>query len=290
MTISGWLIYQKQASVTNASYIKWMQDEAAAVGLSLTLMYVEDFAYGVTNHRLSLYYNEEHIALPTFAIMRGVDPFLSAHLEKMGITVFNNSALASIANDKARTYQFLAGLHIPMMDSIFLVPSRFSLASLPFSFPLVAKLASGRGGTDVHLVHHPNELEAIFREHFHERWVLQKCLLPYGKDVRVFIVNNEIIGAVLRSSSTQFHANVSLGGEASFYELSTEQRQLVQRILDVVTIDMAGIDFLVTENGEFIFNEIEDAVGSRSLSATSSINIVQCYMTHIAQHLHNSSL
>ena len=31
---------------------------------------------------------------------------------------------------------------------------------------------------------------------------------------------------------------------------------------------MAGIDFIIDKNGEFVFNEIEDVVGSRMLYKT----------------------
>ena len=44
---------------------------------------------------------------------------------------------------------------------------------------------------------------------------------------------------------------------------------------------MVGIDFIFDEEGRFLFNEIEDVVGSRTLSALSEINIVWEYLNFI---------
>ena len=48
---------------------------------------------------------------------------------------------------------------------------------------------------------------------------------------------------------------------------------------------MVGIDFIFDEHGHFLFNEIEDVVGSRTLSALSEINIVREYLKFIKDHV-----
>ena len=68
-----------------------------------------------------------------------------------------------------------------------------------------------------------------------------------------------------------------------FIELSTEETALVQKIIDAFDFGMVGIDFIFDENGRFLFNEIEDVVGSRTLSAVSEINIVREYLNFIKE-------
>ena len=42
-----------------------------------------------------------------------------------------------------------------------------------------------------------------------------------------------------------------------------------------------GIDFILDDNNKFIFNEIEDVVGSRMLYQVSDIDIVDLYLNKI---------
>lgn len=46
-----------------------------------------------------------------------------------------------------------------------------------------------------------------------------------------------------------------------------------------------GIDFLIDENGEFLFNEIEDVVGARMLYQLTDINLVGKYLEFIIERI-----
>ena len=59
------------------------------------------------------------------------------------------------------------------------------------------------------------------------------------------------------------------------------KQALIQKIIDAFDFGMVGIDFIFDEEGQFLFNEIEDVVGSRTLSAVSEINIVREYLEFI---------
>ena len=48
---------------------------------------------------------------------------------------------------------------------------------------------------------------------------------------------------------------------------------------------LVGIDFIVGNDGELIFNEIEDVVGSRMLYAVSDISVVPLYLDYIQARL-----
>ncbi|MCQ6266456.1 RimK family alpha-L-glutamate ligase [Fictibacillus sp. WQ 8-8] len=282
MNKKGWLIYSVQDAEKNASFISWMTEEAAAAGLDLELRYTERFAFGVTKNQLSIYYEKRQDPLPAFAVVRTIHHLFSQQLEQLGVKVFNSSFVSRVANDKARTHQLLAEAGIPMMDTLFISPSLYRPDSLPFDFPLIAKLSSGRGGSQVHLVTDEQELREALSTYPHQEWVIQKPAAHPGRDVRVFVVGDQIVGAVLRSSDEDFRANFSLGGKAQFYDLNEEQKVLAQKVMSHFEMGMAGIDFLLDKDDSFIFNEVEDVVGSRTLSATSDINIVRTYMAHIA--------
>ena len=59
---------------------------------------------------------------------------------------------------------------------------------------------------------------------------------------------------------------------------------MVERIVDKLSLDYAGIDFTFN-NEKAVFNEIEDAVGARMLYQVSDIDIVEMYIKYILEQL-----
>lgn len=101
----------------------------------------------------------------------------------------------------------------------------------------------------------------------------------------MFVVGKEIIGAVMRENSQDFRANFKLGGSARLYELQENELAIINKITSHFNFDMVGIDFLIDLDGELLFNEIEDVVGSRTLSAVSNVNILKKYIAHIKSEI-----
>ena len=66
------------------------------------------------------------------------------------------------------------------------------------------------------------------------------------------------------------------------YELSENERQMVNCILKKLPLDYGGIDFIFHHN-KAVFNEIEDAVGARMLYATTDIDIVSLVAKYIVK-------
>ena len=82
--------------------------------------------------------------------------------------------------------------------------------------------------------------------------------------------------------------NYKHGSEIQLYEASSEQFKIVTKLIDSIGIvDFVGIDFFLTEDGKFIFNEIEDVVGSRMLSALGCNDTVPLYVEHILECMNN---
>jgi gamma-F420-2:alpha-L-glutamate ligase len=55
----------------------------------------------------------------------------------------------------------------------------------------------------------------------------------------------------------------------------------VNQILNLFDFGLVGIDFLIGDKGELIFNEIEDVVGARMLYQCTDINLVGLYLDYI---------
>ena len=69
------------------------------------------------------------------------------------------------------------------------------------------------------------------------------------------------------------------------YSLTADEQELVQKIIDLFNFDMVGIDFILDDNGNLVFNEIEDVVGARMLYQCSDIDIVKEYLSYISKKI-----
>ena len=281
---TGWLIYSKKDALENSSYIDWFIEEARLQNIRLTLILREDLTIGLSNNKHTVKLGQQKVNLPQFAVVRIIEPFLSLHLEMCGIKVFNSSTISTICNHKSLTHLEMSKLQIPMVNMIFVKKENLSDVP-PMDFPFVVKEATGRSGQQVHLIESLEDWRLCYPTLNTTDLVIQSTQVQPGKDVRVFIVGKEIVGAVLRENKDDFRANFKLGGTASWYPLHSEQIKMINKIIHHFDFAMVGIDFLIGINGEFLFNEIEDVVGSRILSKTSDINIVNKYITHIKNHI-----
>ncbi|MUK86967.1 ATP-grasp domain-containing protein [Ornithinibacillus sp. L9] len=276
----GWIIYSEQDAYENKAYINWFIHETKEQNLDLTLILREQLQVGLLQNQPTILVDHSMVELPVFAVVRTPEPLLNLLLEEMGIAVFNSSHVARICNHKALTHFEVSKLQIPMVDTLFM--KKINLRTTPpMSFPFVVKEATGRGGKQVFFINNQIQWEDCMNQIQSNDVIIQTTNVQIGKDIRIFVVGKEIVGAVLRESNSDFRANYKLGGTATWFELSSNQINMVHKIMNHFDFGMVGIDFLIDHDGNLLFNEIEDVVGSRTLSAVSDLNILQKYTSYI---------
>lgn len=285
----GWLVYDRAGAEYNKSYIQMYFEEAEKLDIQIQLVFAEELFVGVTEQKSAVFYKGRKIKKPDFVICRTIYPFLSKMLEKAGVTVFNNAMVAEIANDKAKTYAYLAKEGIPMLDSIFIRrrDAKEAVEKLPNQW--VIKSVDGHGGKQVFLKTEQNVAE-ILENTGQSDLVAQPFLQGPCEDVRVYVLGKEILACVRRRAKDGFKSNFSLGGEVELYNLRKEEEQLVQRIIAKFSFGLVGIDFLIDETGKFVFNEIEDVVGARMLYQLTDINLVERYLSFILQQIEKEEI
>ncbi len=286
----GWLIYSIQGVEKNKRYIQFYMDEGKLLDINIQLILAENLEFGVRNNKWFMTYKKEEIEYPDFAICRTIYPLLNRQLECMGIRVFNNSHIAEICNDKAKTYQYVAQLGIHMVDSDFCKYSVLKKKLETISKPTVIKAVAGHGGSQVFLLESVSTGVEHMKDEIYDKLkgsdvVLQPLTGSRHQDLRVYIIGNEIIAAVLRTAAKGFKSNFSLGGEVRTYDLSSDEIQLVKKIMNLFDIGMVGMDFIIGDNGELIFNEIEDVVGARMLYQCTDINLVRLYLNYMKSYI-----
>lgn len=201
-----------------------------------------------------------------FVINRTNDYKIAEHFEERGIRVFNPSSLTKLANNKQKSYELMA------QNDIEIMPINYT------GSPVIKKKIDGKGGNEVFWL---NEAES-----FESGYVYQKPCDTLGRDLRVWLIGGKIIASILRSSDTDFRSNFCLGGSAAPYELSDDDKALINKITTLIDYDYIGIDFIFN-SGKLVFNEIEDSVGARMVYDQTNIDILSLYCDYIKSEIEN---
>jgi len=286
--MTAWLIYTKAEAKRNefliGEYFKYAENH----NINLKLLISEGISFGIKNGENLVSYNGENLEKPDFAICRVPFLLFSEHMEKMGIPVFNSSRVSKIANDKREAHIYLSECGVRCVDTYYFDREYMSFSDI-YEYPLVIKSAVGHGGSDVFLAHDFDTAKQIVEKMPSNKMLFQKCAKDIGKDLRVYVIGKEILLPVLRSSDRDFRSNFCLGGSASVYQMNEKERKTVERIISLFDFGFVGIDFIF-ENGEMLFNEIEDVVGARMIYSLTDIDIVAKYMDFIIKSIEKKSI
>ena len=210
-----------------------------------------------------------------FAIVRTISPKLNKRLEGLNIPTFNNSKTSFVANDKWQTYHFAQELGLSVMNTQKITDK---LPTLPY--PYVIKTVDGHGGSEVFMVKNEDECKELLSLFKDRELIAQSVCNEPGIDMRVYVLGDEILAAVKRSSETDFRSNFSLGGNAELSLPDEKVKRAVRSVCASLGCDLVGIDF-IRHNGEWILNEIEDVVGTRMLYALTDIDAAKVYVEYI---------
>lgn len=267
----GVLIYDK----SDAEYNKWFINKIISTGVEFNL----DIELKITEE----IGNIDDLNICDFAIVRNRKPEMSENLESKGIRCFNSSYVCKIGNDKWEMYKDFSVAGIPVMYT--------QSSKLPF--PCVVKPKHGHGGQNVFLVKNTDEYNNILENNnisntdVQNDYIFQMPASEIGRDIRVYVVGDMILSAIERTASDgekDFRANFSLGGTAKEYALNDDELKIAAKVANHIKADFVGID-LIYNNGKPIVNEIEDAVGTRMLYASTDIDPVYEYVSWISRCL-----
>lgn len=270
-----WLVYESGNVVRNQFFIEQWKKAADKQSVILHTIMYEDLHFGIKGG-LPFLSHAKGLDLPDAAVMRLNQPLLSAQFELLDIPVFNNTQVARICNDKRLTHQHISKI-TQSMDTIFL---RGDETDSPLPYPVVVKSVHGCGGRQVYLAQDRQAFQtAMDTLRPNEVLVQSLCDTP-GKDVRAYVMGKEIIAVMLRYSAGDFRSNIGQGGKAVPYDMNCRDKEIVRQIISQFEFGLVGIDFIFHQ-GRLVFNEIEDAVGTRMLFANGYEDVVARYLAFI---------
>ena len=183
-------------------------------------------------------------------------------LESMGARVVNNSRSIAVAHDKLWTLALLSAHGIPTPRTLVAFSEESALkAAGELGYPVVVKPINGSWGRLVSLVDDSETLRVIVEHRTYMNnpmlkvHLVQEFVRKPGRDIRVFVVGEEVPVAIYRVSQ-HWITNTARGGKAVPAPIDDELRELSIKTARVVGVEVAGLDIFEDPERGYLVNEV----------------------------------
>ena len=211
--------------------------------------------------------------------------YISRIFEAHGIPVVNSSAVAERCGDKYVTSQILAQNGIPTPRVYMAFDEKSALSAIEaMGYPCVLKPVVGSWGRLLAKVDNRHMAESLIEHKSslgvnHQVFYIQEYINKPGRDIRAFVIGDECICAIYRSSENWI-TNTARGGVATNCPVTDEIAELCQRAARAVGGGLLALDLFETENGMTI-NEINHTMEFRNSITTTGVNIPEKMVDYV---------
>jgi ribosomal protein S6--L-glutamate ligase len=183
------------------------------------------------------------------------------------------------SRDKLRSLQILSKNGLGMPKTAFTNFSKGGekqLIEQVSGAPVIIKLLEGTQGLGVVLAETKKAAQSVV-EAFHglkARIIVQEYIKEAkGADIRAFVVNGKVVGAMKRQGAEgEFRSNLHRGGVATVIKLSRAEKQAALNAAKALGLDVAGVDLLQSDRGPLIL-EVNSSPGLEGIEGATGINV-----------------
>lgn len=204
--------------------------------------------------------------------------YISRIFAANGVPVVNDPLVAERCGDKYVTSQLLVNANIPTPRVLMAFSEESALAACDaMGYPCVLKPVVGSWGRLLAKVDNRANAEAIIEHKAvlggvnHSIFYIQEFIDKPGRDIRAFVVGEEPIAAIYRTSDNWI-TNTARGGTASNCPLTDEIKDLCRRTAKAVGGGLLAIDLFESPNGMSV-NEVNHTMEFRNSITTTGVNI-----------------
>lgn len=198
--------------------------------------------------------------------------------EMMNVFSVNSSRGIVHSRDKLRCLQVLSKEGIGLPKTVFTNYSRNveHVVESAGGAPVVLKLLEGTQGLGVVLAENQNAAQSVL-EAFNglkARVIVQEFIKEAkGADIRAFIVDGEVVGAMKRQGKEgEFRSNLHRGGSATILELTEEEKETAIKAAAAVGLGVAGVDLLQSARGPLVL-EVNSSPGLEGIERATGVDI-----------------
>lgn len=202
------------------------------------------------------------------------------HFDIQGTPSVISSTALIRSRDKLRSLQLLSKSGIGIPKSVFARRPKAedvkALIEEVGSTPVILKLLEGTHGTGVIKADSVSSAKSAMEAFSGIKvdLIVQEFIEESaGKDIRVFIADGEIVGAMERSSGGEdFRSNLHKGGSARAIEIDKKTSMVALEAVKLMKLGIAGVDLLVSNRGPLVI-EINSSPGLQGIEKATGVDI-----------------
>jgi ribosomal protein S6--L-glutamate ligase len=193
------------------------------------------------------------------------------------------------SRDKLRSLQILSRAGLGLPKTIFMDYSADAEDSIDAvgGAPVIIKLLEGTQGLGVVLAENKKAAQSVIEAFHgvHARIIIQEFVKEAkGADIRAFIVDGEVVGAMRRQAKDgEFRSNLHRGGVAEVIKLSRAEKHAAITAAKKVGLSIAGVDMLPSKRGPLII-EVNSSPGLEGIEAATKVNIADKIVRFVEKH------
>lgn len=182
------------------------------------------------------------------------------------------------SRDKLRSLQLLAKAGIGMPKTAFASSPRDidQVINLVGGAPIVIKLLEGTQGIGVILAETHQSAKSVIEAFLdiNTNILVQEFIREAkGADIRAFVVDGKVVGAMLRKGvEGEFRSNLHRGGKAQLIELNKEEKITAIKAAKKLGLAIAGVDMLQSERGPLVM-EVNSSPGLEGIEGATGVDI-----------------
>jgi len=199
-------------------------------------------------------------------------------LESSGIRCINTSEVSRVCGDKMLSSLALKEAGVPQPPLRIAFTEKSALVAIEeLGYPVVLKPAVGSWGRLLSKVNDREAAEsllehkAILGSYHHSIFYIQKYVEKQGRDIRSFVVGDECIAAIYRTSP-HWITNTARGAVASGCPVTDEIRTVSLAAANAVGGGVLAVDLFETADGVLV-NEVNYTMEFRNSIETTGVNI-----------------
>lgn len=205
-------------------------------------------------------------------------------LEATGTVVINGPAGIEMATDKFRTSVLLKQAGIPTPRTVVAESFENALAAYEaLGGDVVLKPIYGSMGYGITRLADRGFAEYVFSslDQLNETFYLQEFLSHQHRDIRVFVLDGQVVASMVRESPTTgdrerdkyaWKTNIHAGARPKAFDPPAEICEMSIRAAGVVSCPVAGVDVLETERGYQVI-EVNSIPGWRALQRVVDVDV-----------------
>jgi ribosomal protein S6--L-glutamate ligase len=199
------------------------------------------------------------------------------------------------SRDKLRSLQILARAGLGMPKTVFTNHSKevMKVVQKVGGAPLVIKLLEGTQGLGVVLAETNKAAESVIEAFYgmKTRIIVQEFIKEAkGADIRAFVVNGEVVGAMKRQAKDgEFRSNLHRGGTANLIKLSRAEKAAALKAAKALGLAIAGVDMLQSSRGPLIL-EVNSSPGLEGIEKATLVDIAGKIIQYVEENAKGKAL